>query len=93
MTPIEKAKWIAEFYNAVAEGKTMQTCDGLKEWTDVPLDDYQDMPTMCHTLTRWRIKPEPRRKWETSSTETYNPLVAAEWRKQGLTVTEWLEVV
>jgi hypothetical protein len=91
MTPIEKAKWIAEFYKAVAEGKTVQESFSGK-WIDCATSGLVG-PDMCSNLDFWRIKPEPRRKWETSSTETYNPLVAAEWRKQGLTVTEWQEVV
>jgi hypothetical protein len=91
MTPIEKAKWLAEFYGAIAEGKTAQVIY-KDSWQDRPTDSTSG-PTLSSSPNHWRIKPEPRRKWETSSTETYNPLVATEWRKQGLTVTEWVEVV
>ena len=91
MTPIEKAKWLAEFYNAVAEGKTVQV-NGVNGWIDVPLD-YPDMPAMFHTLSRWRIKPEPRRMWTDCGGCTYNEKEAAEWKAKGLTVTEWVEVI
>ena len=94
MTPIEKAKWLAEFYNAVAEGKTAQTNENGK-WIDVRFEPLATnyAPNMMSHPNSWRIKPEPRRKWETSSDETYNPLVADEWKAAGLTVTEWLEVI
>ena len=97
MTPIEKAKWIAEFYNAVAEGKTVQV-NGVNGWIDVPLD-YPDMPAMCHTLSRWRIKPEPRRMWtcvspdKQASHNTEDKDIAIGLMASHYTVTEWMEVV
>jgi hypothetical protein len=96
MTPIEKAKWLAEFYNAVAEGKTAQTHEN-GEWIDVRFEPLATnyAPNMMCNPSSWRIKPNPRRMWkyEAGGDVTYNRLVAAGWRKQGLTVTEWLEVV
>jgi hypothetical protein len=92
MTPIEKAKWLAEFYGAIAEGKTVQQLFSGK-WRDNATNDLVG-PDMSSNPDFWRIKPEPRRMWEAESgLITESQKEAAEWRKQGLTVTEWVEVV
>jgi hypothetical protein len=93
MTPQEKAKWLAEFYAAVAEGKTPQTYKSPTEWTDVAPDNCREMPTIGNDPNRWRIKPEPRRMWMRASEFTYSKEEASEWKTKGWTVTEWLEVV
>jgi hypothetical protein len=88
------AQWLVDFYSAVTQGKTVQVEGASGEWIDCHTVDYwPGIGSALNSKHEWRIKPEPRRKWETSSTETYNPLVAAEWRKQGFTVTEWQEVI
>jgi hypothetical protein len=93
MTPIEKAKWLAEFYNAVAEGKTAQIYSSkTQSWVDVQTD-YLDGPNIAADWKPWRIKPEPRRMWQAGCHETYDADVAAKWKAQGFTVTEWQEVV
>ena len=91
MTPIEKAKWLVEFYGAVAAGKTVQESFSGK-WRDCATSGLVG-PDMCSNLDFWRIKPEPRRKWEINGHETYEEKKAAEWKARGFTVTEWLEVV
>lgn len=51
---------------------------------------------------KWRIKPEPRIKWEIRGTSaggmkwsssTFSEEKAAEWKAKGWIVTEWQEVV
>jgi hypothetical protein len=91
MTPQEKAKWIAEFYNAVAAGKTVQESFSGK-WRDCAASGLVG-PDMCSNLDFWRIKPEPRRMWTDCGGCTYSEKEAAEWRAKGLKVTEWQEVV
>jgi hypothetical protein len=93
MTPIEKAKWLAEFWAQIAEGKTAQEFFQRK-WQDIDKNDLVG-PDAASNLEKWRIKPEPRRMWLKINygTPIYDPATAAEWRKQGLTVTEWLEVI
>jgi hypothetical protein len=94
MTPIEKAKWLAEFYGAVAEGKTAQTNEN-GEWIDVRFEPLATnyAPNMMSNLNGWRIKPEPRRMWMGLRGATYEEEAAAKWKAEGLTVTEWVEVV
>ena len=97
MTQTEKAKWLAEFYNAVAEGKTVQTNENGK-WIDVRFEPLATnyAPNMMSHPNSWRIKPEPRRMWRIRQGcvhETDKAHIAAEWKDQGFTVTEWLEVV
>jgi hypothetical protein len=93
MTPIEKAKWLAEFYGAVAAGKTAQEFFQQK-WQDIPVAELigPDMGSGSDPDT-FRIKPEPRRMWQTCGHPTHDEKQAAEWKAQGLSVTEWLEVV
>jgi hypothetical protein len=94
MTPIEKAKWLAEFYNAVAEGKTAQTNENGK-WIDFRFEPLATnyAPNMMSHPNGWRIKPEPRRKWEAGCHETYLAEVASSWRQRGWVVQEWVEVI
>ena len=101
MTPDEiktKSAELAAFYTAKANGKTLQVeySDGWKNW----VEDHG--PTMGSDLSRWRVKPEPRRMWETPSAtpfrtdsyvRTYNQDETDEWRAKGYKVTEWVEVL
>ncbi len=94
MTPEEirtKSLELAAFYTAKGNGKILQVkhSDG---WTDKH-DEYG--PTMQSDVSKWRVKPEPRRMWEThnSYARTYDQNDADDWKRQGLTVTEWQEVL
>jgi len=91
MTPQEKAKWLAEFYGAVAAGKTAQVFFA-DSWHDQPIDILKG-PAMLANPENWRIKPEPRRMWTDCGGCTYNEKEAAEWKAKGLTVTECVEVI
>lgn len=104
MTP-DEAKELAKKYAALADlfaakaaGKSLQlswtqiSCgNGITKWATT---EY--FPTTDSDLSRWRIKPEPRRMWTTADSsgvgQTTNPEDAQEWRGQGYTVTEWQEV-
>lgn len=99
MTIQEKAQWLSEFYAAVAAGKTVQCM--ADKWEDVGPDNLCG-PDMTSDVDDWRIKPEPRRMWQTPNasvafpdkeTRTYHPDVAAGWKAKGYPVTEWVEVV
>ncbi len=94
MTPIEKAKWLSEFYAAIAEGKTAQVQGMNGKWIDCHTVDYwPGMGSALNSKHEWRIKPEPQRRWTCNGEETANVMVASKWRTQGFQVTEWLEVV
>ena len=91
MTPIEKAKWLADFYAQAASGKTIQfrSNNPNNDWRDIRFDG----PARGSDLSNWRIKPEPRRMWMGARGATYEEEEAAKWKAEGLKVTEWLEVV
>jgi hypothetical protein len=93
-----KSAELAALYTAKANGRTLQIeCnDGWKGCDDC------NGPTMQSDLSRWRVKPEPRRMWETFSAtpfrtdsyvRTYHQDEADTWKSKGCTVTEWLEVL
>jgi hypothetical protein len=96
-----KSAELAAFYTAKANGKTLQAeCSG--GWAD---RDNESGPNMQSDLSRWRVKPEPRRMWETFSLmeakdvgiapccATHTEAEADEWRVKGYKVTEWVEVL
>jgi hypothetical protein len=101
-----KAAELAALYTAVANGKTLQCLLMLdpKEgcWID---HDNGSGPNLHSDLSKWRVKPEPRRMWETFSLmetkdvgiapcrATHTEAEADEWRVKGYKVTEWLEVL
>jgi hypothetical protein len=89
MSEQEKARDVARLLTAWAEKKTLQRRLLTGEWIDYP---STDLPVISEPSC-WRIKPEPRRKWQTSHSETFSAIVAAEWKAEGYTVTEWQEVV
>jgi hypothetical protein len=91
MTPIEKAKWLAEFWGQIAAGKTAQEFY-RNQWRDVSQGELAG-PDAGSDLAEWRIKPEQRRMWMRASEFTYSKEEASEWKTKGWTVTEWLEVV
>lgn len=100
MTPKEiktKSAEIAALYTAKANGKTLQYL--TDSWSDY---DDDAGPTLLSDLSRWRVKPEPRRMWETPSASsfsnnhnvrTYNQDEADRWKSKGCIVTEWQEVL
>lgn len=55
MDNLEKAKWLAEMYTAIAEGKTLEYRNTTKGWVEA-----ESFPVMASDPGRWRIKPEPR---------------------------------
>jgi len=98
MTPIEKAKWLAEFYGAVAAGKTVQTREN-GEWIDVRFEPHATnyAPNMMSNYNSWRIKPEQPRRWQIDRgmmIETTNSKQQADkWKEEGLEVSEWVKVI
>jgi len=102
MTPEEikaKSLELAALYTAKANEKSLQYDVERRGFLDHPDDDG---PSMACNLSRWRVKPEPRRMWETPSAtpfrtdsyvRTYHQDEADEWRVKGYKVTEWVEVL
>ena len=100
MSPDEikaKAATLAELFAAKAAGKTLQYL--TDSWSDYENDAG---PSMLSDLSRWRVKPEPRRMRETPSASsfsnnhnvrTYHQDEADKWKSKGFTVTEWQEVL
>jgi hypothetical protein len=91
MTPIEKAKWLADFWAQVAAGRTAQEFY-KNQWHDVSQGELAG-PDAGSDLAEWRIKPEQRRMWMGARGATYEEEEAAKWKTEGLKVTEWQEVV
>ena len=97
-----KSAELAAFYTSVAAGRTLQHYTDGEGWYIMP--DYSG-PTLMSDLSRWRVKPDPRRMWETFSLmepkdvgiapccATHTEAEADEWRVKGYKVTEWLEVL
>jgi len=95
MTPEEiraKSLELAAFYTAKANGKTLQLNCQHFGWANVMENEGPDMNS---DLSRWRVKPEPRRMWRVGNTvwETNSKETAYEWHHKGLPVTEWMEVL
>jgi hypothetical protein len=98
MTPDEKkakALEVAALYTALANGKTLQfdtspNQQRMNRWEDIP----EELSLSIHSdLSRWRVKPEPRRKWSTGVGFTFDEAEADQWRIAGHKVTEWVEVL
>jgi hypothetical protein len=93
-----KSRELAAFYTAKANGRTLQI-----EYSDGWRDHVEHVgPSMGSDLSRWRVKPEHQRMWETPSASsftnnhnarTYRQEEADEWRVKGYKVTEWVEVL
>ena len=102
MTPEEikaKAAELAALYVAKSNGKILEYDTKVVGWVD---NGSTSGPDMQSDLTRWRVKPEPRRMWETPSAtpfrtdsyvRTYHQDQADEWKAKGNKVTEWQEVL
>lgn len=86
-----KAATLAELYAAKAAGKTLQ----VKYDTGWANQIENVGPGMDSDLSRWRVKPEPRRMWEVEYTKsrTESEDTAKKWRAAGYTVTEWQEIL
>jgi hypothetical protein len=97
MSEQEKAREKARLLLEWADEKTLQQLGKPGQWNDYTA---KLSPTILDP-SRWRIKPEPRRKWETGSASiggdcysaTYSEKTAAEWKSRGYSVTEWQEVL
>jgi hypothetical protein len=90
-----KSAELAALYTAKANGKTLQCLLMLdpKEgcWID---HDNGSGPDLHSDLSKWRVKPEPRKRWTAETgLATENENHAAEWKRQGLNVAEWQEVL
>jgi len=87
-----KASELAAFYTAKANGKILQYDTKAVGWVD---SGSTSGPDMQSDLTRWRVKPEPRRMWQVEYTkaETDSSDTAKKWKAAGYTVTEWVEVL
>lgn len=94
-----KSLELAALYTARANGKTLQyriALDGPNQWMD-----YVDGtgPHLVSELSHWRIKPDPRTFWvwlnqegEVVESTRYEEM-ANQWRKDGHTVAETVEVL
>jgi len=93
-----KSAALAELYTARANGKTLQheiSLTGDDRWID-HVDGSG--PNLASDLSCWRVKPEPRRKWESMIScrrvsTTHDASIAEAWKAQGISVTEWVEVL
>jgi len=87
-----KSLQLAALYTAKADGETLQV-----KYDTGWVDQVENAgPGMDSDLSRWRVKPEPRRMWTTENQNhgaTRNEQLVAEWKRQGITVTEWQEVL
>jgi hypothetical protein len=99
MTPDEikeKSAQLAALYTSKANGKTLQYSCGNREWEEV---SGMTSPDMRSDLSRWRVKPEPRRMWvlmnenEEIVDTTRHQAKADAWRIVKNYVTEWVEVL
>jgi hypothetical protein len=110
MTPDEirnKSLELAALYTAKANGRTLQIQTAKGSWIDFNPGGWSGStmsygPNLASELSRWRVKPEPRRMWETPSASsftnnhnvrTHHQNEADEWRAKGYKVTEWQEVI
>ena len=85
-----KSAELAVFYAAKADGKKLQIFTE-ELWRQV---DDRNAPSLRSNLSRWRIEPEPRRKWETlSGVTTSDKHTADAWKAKAYPVTEWVEVL
>jgi hypothetical protein len=94
-----KSAALAELYTAKANGKTLQILEDGK-WTDWSPGIWSGStlsygPNFASDLSCWRVKPEPRRMWqiEHTASRTNSQDTANQWRAQGYTVIEWVEVL
>jgi len=87
-----KASELAALYVAKANGKILEYDTKVVGWVD---NGSTSGPDMQSDLTRWRVKPEPRRMWQVEYTkaETDSSDTAKKWKAAGYTVTEWVEVL
>jgi hypothetical protein len=96
-----KSAELAAFYTSLAAGKQLQFHYGetFPIWVDCK---PMDAPRLSSDLSYYRVKPEPRRMWETPSpaafcnnhnARTDRKDEADAWRAKGLNVTEWMEVL
>lgn len=53
MNTKEKAAWLADMYQHVADGGKLEYCDTLKHWKRATVES----PSMGSTIDRWRKKP------------------------------------
>ena len=101
MTPEEikaKSAELAALYVAKANGKILEYDTQSVGWID---NGSTSGPAMHSDLTRWRVKPEPRRMWETPNAtfggsgyvRTQHADEAERWKARGNKVTEWQEVL
>jgi hypothetical protein len=91
-----KSSELAALYTAKANGKTLQYDVERRGFLDHPDDDG---PSMACNLSRWRVKPEPRRFWIWINQggevvdSTRHPERAEKWRTAGHVVIETVEVL
>jgi hypothetical protein len=90
-----KSAELAAFYTAKANGRALQFNIPGVGFCDA---HYRDAPDLASDLSRWRVKPEPRKCWLSPcgmiiSGVTFDESVATRWSQQGMKVTEWVEVL
>jgi hypothetical protein len=89
-----KSAELAALYAAKANGKTLQCLLMLdpKEgcWID---HDNGSGPNLHSDLSRWRVKPEPRRIWVSGTAWTGSPVIAAALKEAGQETREFVEVL
>lgn len=93
----EKYTTLAALFAVKAAGKELQiSWTHTSNGTTFPVwETTSEVPTIESDLSRWRIKPEPRRMWTSSATNalTENETEAEDWRKHGHNLIEWQEVL
>jgi hypothetical protein len=93
MTPEEikaKASELAALYVAMSNGKILEYDTQSVGWVD---NGATSGPDMQSDLSRWRVKPKPRRMWTTANTTIHDEAAALELQRRGMRVAEWLEVL
>jgi hypothetical protein len=87
-----KSLELAALYTSLAAGKQLQFHCGetFPIWVDCK---PMDTPRLSSDLSYYRVKPEPRRMWTTASTTVHDEAAAMELQRQGMKVTEWVEVL
>ena len=97
-----KAATLAALYTAKGNGKMLQMLQDGK-WIDLTPGAWTGNtlsygPNFASDLSRWRVKPEPRRMWtyesrSGSTGRTSDERLVVNWKAEGYTVTEWQEVL
>ena len=93
-----KYRALADLFAAKAEGKSLQlSCTKFSEGNGIAMwETTEYFPTPDSDLSKWRVKPEPRRILTTRDSDGILHEIRPEnvdlWKTEGHTITEWKEV-